>query len=155
VSTSWCINTVVLCVSFNRKHFFIGKPYEVYHWCWITAQQLTTSVESCQLFDSVNDCPLAFFKDLSRRSFLVIVLTEPKDMPVRRAICRCELWVPDCSSWLSVRPSTSLTMAGVHALHALADRSILPVLPIFLSRLFTSFSFHCLSGNILHKPVAP
>jgi len=75
----------------------------------------------------------------------------------RRTIFRCKLYVCGLSSWLSPRPSTSLMLAGVRALlgrplpHC---RSILPVMSVFLIKVFTPSTFHCLPKNILHKRVA-
>ena len=43
-------------------------------------------------------------------------VTEPKNMPIRRAIFHCELCVCGLSPWLSARPSTWLMLAGVHTL---------------------------------------
>jgi len=79
-------------------------------------------------------------------------------MTFRRAIFRCKLCVCGLSSWLSARPSTSLTLASVRALRGRplpCCRSILPVMSVFLIKVFTPSTFHCLPRNIFHKRVAP
>jgi len=76
----------------------------------------------------------------------------------RRAIFRCKLCVCGLSSWLIARPSTSLMLAGVRALRGRplpCGRSILLVMSVFLIKVFTPSTFHCLPRNILHKRVAP
>jgi len=77
-------------------------------------------------------------------------------MTFRRAIFRCELRVYGVSSWLSARLSTSLMLAGVCALRGPPlprCQLILPVMSVFLIKVFTPSTFHCLSENILHKRV--
>ena len=75
-----------------------------------------------------------------------------------RAVFRCELYVCGLSSWLSVRPSTWLMLAGVCALHGRPlphCQSILPDMSVFLIKVFIPSTFHCVSGSILYKRLAP
>jgi len=51
---------------------------------------------------------------------LIIVLTEPKNLLIHHAIFHCELF-PWFISWLSVRSSTMLMLAGVCTLRHCMD----------------------------------
>jgi len=96
----------------------------------------------------VNDCALDFFRHINCRSFLVTVLTEPKDMTIRRAIVHVWfIFLAECETlnFIDVgrHRSTAWTTTPRQWL-------ILPVMwPVFLTKLCVETS--C-TNMCLHNP---
>ena len=74
----------------------------------------------------------------------------------RKVVLKVGEVVYGLSSWLSVRPSSSLMLARVRALRGRPlprCRSILPVMSVFLIKVFTPSTFHCLSAETSYTNV--
>ena len=109
------------------------------------------------LLASVNSWTLRFLWHFSCKLFLMILLTDVRDIPTCLAICLCEEWDCGASSWLNTRSSTWSMTSSVRA-HL--DQPlpglwwISPIISILRIRWFSPSSVHCFSGNIFNNCLA-